>query len=42
MKHTLTIKYQYKMLDLGCLVKENRNNEINNLFKYLKGYARKV
>ena len=31
-----------KMLDLGCLVKENWNNEINNLFKYLKGYARKV
>ena len=30
------------MLDLGCLVKENWNNEINNLFKYLKGYARKV
>ena len=25
-----------KLLDLGCAIKENRKNEINNLFKYLK------
>ena len=25
-----------KLLDLGCTIKENRKNEINNLFKYLK------
>ena len=39
------IKFFYsikKLLDLGCVVKEDKKSEINNIFKYLKKNDRNI